>query len=77
VTTYNQCVSREREYLATVSTAMRHLSKSKLISGWQCPKRLWLEIHKPDAGEFSPQTEAAFAIGHEAGAAHSCESAAT
>ncbi len=48
---------------------MIRLSKSKLISGWQCPKRLWLEINEPELKEVSPQTEAVFAIGHQVGAA--------
>ncbi|MFQ5633988.1 MAG: DUF2779 domain-containing protein, partial [Gammaproteobacteria bacterium] len=47
----------------------RHLSKSKLLSGRQCPKRLWLEIHRPELAEISAQTRALFDIGHEAGAA--------
>ena len=44
-----------------------HLSKSKLISGWQCGKRLWLEKYAPDEKEFSAGTEAAFAVGHQVG----------
>jgi len=28
-----------------------YLSKSKFIAGLQCPKRLWLQIHKPDLVE--------------------------
>ena len=27
---------------------MKNLSKSKIIAYRQCPKRLWLEIHKPE-----------------------------
>ena len=43
------------------------LSKSRLMSFRQCPRRLWLEKHRPDlAGEVSGQ-EAAFATGHEVG----------
>ena len=45
------------------------LSKSKLISGWQCPKRLWLEIHKPGELAFSAATQNAFDIGHRVGEA--------
>ena len=44
-----------------------YLSKSKLISGWQCEKRLWLEKHKPELVEISPSTQAAFAVGHSVG----------
>ncbi len=28
-----------------------YLSKSKFIAGLQCPKRLWLQVHKPDLAE--------------------------
>lgn len=45
---------------------MRHLSKSKLIAFRQCPKRLWLEIHRPDLRDDSG-SEAAFQIGNEVG----------
>jgi predicted RecB family nuclease len=44
------------------------LSKSRLISAWQCPKRLYLEKHHPELGEISSQTEALFATGHAVGA---------
>ena len=43
------------------------LSKSKLIAFRQCPKRLWLEIHRPEAREESRTTQAAFRTGHEVG----------
>lgn len=43
------------------------LSKSKIISGMQCPKRLYLEIHQPALREDSAQTEALFAMGHRVG----------
>ncbi len=45
------------------------LSKSKLISGWQCGKRLWLEKKTPELLKFSASTEAVFAIGHKVGEA--------
>ena len=45
-----------------------YLSKSRLISAWQCPKRLHLEKHHPELGEVSSQTESLFATGHEVGA---------
>ena len=45
----------------------RGLSKSKLLSSLQCPKRLWLEIHRPDLTEVSPATEQSFAVGHRVG----------
>ncbi|ABM41055.1 hypothetical protein Ajs_0812 [Acidovorax sp. JS42] len=41
-------------------SAMRVLSKSKLLAFRQCPKRLWLEIHQPerrkDSGAAWPAT---------------------
>lgn len=43
------------------------LSKSKIISGLQCEKRLYLEIHQPDLREDSDQTEALFSMGHRVG----------
>ena len=46
---------------------MRVLSKSKLLAFRQCPKRLWLEIHRPEAREESRTTQAAFRTGHEVG----------
>jgi hypothetical protein len=33
------------------------LSKSKILSGRQCPKRLYLEVHQPQLAEASPSTE--------------------
>ena len=47
---------------------MRALSKSKLIAFRQCPKRLWLDVHQPDAREDSSATQAVFRTGHEIGA---------
>ena len=46
---------------------MAGLSKSRLMSWRQCPKRLWLEKHRPELAQFSAATEAAFATGHEIG----------
>jgi len=46
----------------------RGLSKSKLMSFRQCPKKLWLETHRPELAETDSQTEAGFATGHEVGA---------
>lgn len=47
---------------------MRTLSKSKLIAFRQCPKRLWLEIHRPDIRRDSSSTQAKYAAGHQVGA---------
>lgn len=46
---------------------MRTLSKSKLMAYRQCPKRLWLEVHRPNLREDSAATQASFAVGHQAG----------
>jgi hypothetical protein len=46
---------------------MPFLSKSKLIAYRQCPKRLWLEVHRPELREDSAQTQAIFEIGHRVG----------
>jgi hypothetical protein len=45
---------------------MRNLSKSKIIAYRQCPKRLWLEIHKPELRDDSA-SELVFAIGNQVG----------
>ena len=45
---------------------MRRLSKSKLIAFRQCPKRLWLELHKPELRDDSG-SQAAFNIGYQVG----------
>jgi len=46
---------------------MRALSKSKLMAYRQCPKRLWLEVHRPDLRKDSSATQASFAVGHQVG----------
>ena len=45
---------------------MRKLSKSKIIAYRQCPKRLWLEVHRPELKDDSG-SEAVFAIGNQVG----------
>ena len=45
-----------------------YLSKSRIISAWQCPKKLHLEKHRPDLGQISDRTESLFVTGHEVGA---------
>ena len=45
-----------------------YLSKSRLISAWQCPKRLYLEKFRPELAEITDATRALFATGHEVGA---------
>src|SRR5207247_11435195 len=43
------------------------LSKSKIMDGLQCEKRLWMEMHQPEEGEFSEATERLFSTGHRVG----------
>lgn len=44
------------------------LSKSRLTSFEQCPKKLWLSVHKRDVAESEAQSELKFAAGHKVGA---------
>lgn len=46
---------------------MRQLSKSKLMAFRQCPKRLWLEVHRPELREDSSATQSSFADGFKVG----------
>ena len=46
---------------------MANLSKSKIIAFRQCPKRLWLEVHKPELREDSAATQAVFKVGNQVG----------
>lgn len=43
------------------------LSKSKILSGLQCRKRLYLEVYHPELAEISEEAERRFAAGHEVG----------
>lgn len=47
---------------------MHFLSKSKVMSGLQCPRRLWLEVKRPEWMHFSDRAEQSFEFGHEVGA---------
>jgi CRISPR/Cas system-associated exonuclease Cas4 (RecB family) len=47
---------------------MSALSKSKILSYLQCPKRLWLEVKEPELVENSAITAANFQIGNQVGA---------
>jgi len=51
---------REMKYRA-------NLSKTKIMAGLQCHKRLWLDIHAPERAEISDATERVFQIGHNVG----------
>jgi Domain of unknown function(DUF2779) len=44
---------------------MRLLSKSKLLAYRQCPKRLWLEVNRPDLREDSADSQARFQTGYQ------------
>ena len=44
-----------------------YLSKSRLISAWQCPKKLHLEKHHKELGVITSQMESLFAGGHQVG----------
>lgn len=45
------------------------LSKSKITTFEQCPRRLWLQVHQPGLAELDGGAEARFAMGHAVGAA--------
>ena len=44
-----------------------YLSKSRLISAWQCRKKLHLEAHHPELAETSSMAESLFAAGNQVG----------
>ena len=46
---------------------MRTYSKSKLLALRQCPKRLWLEIHRPELRQDSAATQTRFQVGYQVG----------
>lgn len=52
------------------STASRRigLSKSRITLFGQCPKRLWLSVHRPELAEQGSSVTAAMRTGHEIGA---------
>ena len=43
------------------------LSKSKINLFAQCPKRLWLSVHRPELAEETDRVRASFAAGHVVG----------
>jgi hypothetical protein len=45
------------------------LSKSRIAIFEQCPKRLWLSVHKPELGQDAAATVRSFRVGHDVGAA--------
>ena len=52
---------------STPVATMRTFSKSKLLALRQCPKRLWLEVHRPDLRVDSAATQASFQVGFQVG----------
>jgi hypothetical protein len=58
-------VSESRKYFRELF--VRTLSKSKLLSYRQCPKRLWLEVNNPELRVDSSATTASFAVGNQVG----------
>ncbi len=42
------------------------LSKSRLLSGIQCPKRLFLEVHSPELAEQSDEADSRIKTGYQA-----------
>ena len=44
----------------------QYLSKSKIMAGRQCEKRLWLEVRRPGLIEHGLDVEQRFAVGHDA-----------
>ena len=51
----------------TATRTAPRLSKSKLMACRQCPRRLWLEWHRPDLRDDAAATQAAFDQGHAVG----------
>ena len=46
---------------------MNPLSKSKILAFRQCPKRLWLEVHRPELREDAADAQARFQTGYQVG----------
>jgi hypothetical protein len=46
---------------------MAGLSKSRILAHRQCPKRLWLQIYRPELAETDPSAAARFAQGAHVG----------
>ena len=43
------------------------LSKSRILAGLQCPKRLYLQVHRPELMVENTEAKRRFAIGHQVG----------
>jgi hypothetical protein len=46
---------------------MHGLSKSRVLAHLQCPRRLWLQVHRPELVEYDSGTKARFAAGARVG----------
>ena len=44
-----------------------YFSKSKLLAGWQCQKKLYLDKHHPELAEESEDRQAIFDVGNRVG----------
>jgi hypothetical protein len=51
----------------TTGRELVRLSKSRLLAYLQCPKRLWLSVHRPDLARYSPAARRGFETGHLVG----------
>lgn len=43
------------------------LSKSRIAAGLQCPRRLWLAVHRPDLARYDAETQRRFGSGDDVG----------
>lgn len=43
------------------------LSKSRILAGLQCEKRLWLDVHRRELAQYSDGAHARFRVGHRVG----------
>lgn len=48
-------------------SVQRRLSKSKIAAFEHCPRRLWLQVHRRELGQFDEQALALFECGHAVG----------
>lgn len=53
--------------IISMAANIPYLSKSRLISAWQCSKKLYLEKHHKELAVVSAQTESLFATGNQVG----------
>jgi len=60
-------VSAARPSSRIVCVRSARLSKSRIIAGLQCPRRLWLSVHHPEFEVYAPDARGRFAAGVELG----------